>query len=137
MRECQFRSVREQQIISGRDWLLVTTIVQVLTALFPFYRWISSNMLPASEVDRLDAEKFGIAAAFMFCVSLIFFILWIWGKIAPYRAAVTAMLFFLCLQLSLAINQPQHMFDNLPSKVMILLGLLMAVRTGYRRRHSA
>jgi hypothetical protein len=73
----------------------------------------------------------------MVAVSLLLLLLWKWAKFAPYRAACVALLFCLMLHGVAAYCQPQHMLDGLVSKILVLLGLLMAVRTGYRRRHSA
>ena len=72
----------------------------------------------------------------MVSVSVILLALWGWAKHAPFRAACVALGFYVTLQVYGATMYPNHALDNAASKVLVLLGLIMAVRTGYRRRHS-
>jgi hypothetical protein len=138
LRECQARSAREQQILSGRDWLFVSALVQFLTALYPIYMWVmerTHHSEPATAA--VPAGTQAIIAGSMLTVSAILMLLWWWGKFAPFRAACIALLFYLMLLGLVTFHQPQNMLDGLASKILVLLGLLMAVRTGRRRRHSA
>ncbi|MDR0901928.1 MAG: hypothetical protein LBM92_04060 [Opitutaceae bacterium] len=137
LREHQARSAREQQILSGRDWLFVSALVQFLTALYPVYQWASERMMTHHDATLGHSPYMGEVACLMLAVSAILLLLWWWAKFAPFRAACIALLFCLTLQGTIAVCQPQHILDGLVSKVLVLLGLLMAVRTGYRRRHSA
>ncbi|OAM89212.1 hypothetical protein OH491_12765 [Termitidicoccus mucosus] len=137
LRECQARSAREQQILSGRDWLFVSALVQFLTALYPLYLWVTELMLVHHDETSAPPAHTQKIACGMLTVSVILLLLWWWAKFAPFRAACAALVFYLMLQGLAAFYQPQHMLDGLASKILVLLGLLMAVRTGYRRRHSA
>jgi hypothetical protein len=134
LRECQSRSAREQQILSGRDWLFVTALVQFISALFPVYRCAASAMSTAAVYETFQKDL-GMAIG-MCVVSAVLSILWWWGKYAPFRAACSAFAFYLTLHILVAVFYPVHMFDGIASKVLVTLGLIMAVRTGYRRRHS-
>jgi hypothetical protein len=137
LRECQARSAREQQILSGRDWLFVSALVQFLTALYPIYLWMTELSLTHHDgISTVPVYTREIACG-MVAVSLILLLLWKWAKFAPFRAACVALLFCLMLNGVAAFCQPQDMLNGLVSKILVLLGLLMAVRTGYRRRHSA
>ena len=134
LRECQSRSAREQQILSGRDWLFVTALVQFLTALYPLYRWFTDMTMRTA-----DEARYGIdmrVALGMLATTVILLVLWGWAKYAPFRAACVALAFYVLLQVGLAIYDPNHVLDGIASKIIVLLGLIMAVRTGYRRRHS-
>ncbi|MDR2675348.1 MAG: hypothetical protein LBC18_10940 [Opitutaceae bacterium] len=137
LRECQARSAREQQILSGRDWLFVSALVQFLTALYPLYLWGTGLMLAHHDTASASPGHTREIACGMLTVSAILLLLWWWAKFAPFRAACIALLFYLMLQGFAAFHQPQDVLNSLVSKILVLLGLLMAVRTGYRRRHSA
>jgi len=134
LRESQSRSAREQQILSGRDWLFATALVQFLTALYPLFRWLTNITLRADDPARVTTDM--RVALVMLATTAILFLLWLWAKYAPFRAAITALAFYALLQAGLAIYDPNHVLDGIVSKVVVLLGLIMAVRTGYRRRHS-
>ena len=134
LRESQSRSAREQQILSGRDWLFVTALVQFLTALYPLYRWMTDLTLRAADPARTATDTH--VALGMLATTAILLLLWLWAKYAPFRAAITALAFYVLLQAGLAVYAPNHVLDGIASKVIVLLGLIMAVRTGYRRRHS-
>jgi ABC-type transport system involved in cytochrome c biogenesis permease subunit len=134
LRECQSRSAREQQILSGRDWLFVTALVQFLSALFPIYRCVI-HVTRTTNVSGTFQEDMGMAIG-MCVVSIVLTILWWWGKYAPFRAAYAAFAFYLALHILVAVFYPTDMFNGIASKVLVTLGLIMAVRTGYRRRHS-
>ena len=134
LRESQSRSAREQQILSGRDWLFATAFVQFLTALYPLYRWLSDTMLVHASDARAGSDM--RAALGMLSVTAVLLALWGWAKYAPFRAASVALAFYVLLQVGLAVYSPDHVLDGIASKIIVLLGLIMAVRTGYRRRHS-
>jgi len=134
LRECQSRSAREQQILSGRDWLFVTALVQFLTALHPLYRWLTDQMMLNVDEARVATDIHVVIL--MLSTAVILLLLWLWAKYAPFRAACVALAFYVLLQAGLSIYDPNHILDGIASKVIVLLGLIMAVRTGYRRRHS-
>lgn len=134
LRECQSRSAREQQILSGRDWLFATALVQFISALFPIYRCISYAMA-VTDINQTVEKDLGMAIG-MIVVGTVLAILWVWGKYAPFRASVSAFVFYVTLQVLTGVFYPLHMFDGIVPKILIMLGLIMAVRTGYRRRHS-
>jgi len=135
LRECQSRSVREQQILSGRDWLFVTALVQFLTALYPLYRWMSDQIL--RETAEARATNDTTVALGMITFTALLLLLWGWAKYAPFRAASVALALYVLLQAAIAAFAPDHILDGgIVTKAIVLLGLIMAVRTGYRRRHS-
>jgi len=134
LRESQSRSAREQQILSGRDWLFVTALVEFLTALYPLYRWLTDTLMRTPDEARFAIDMH--VAVGLVLTTIILLILWAWAKYAPFRAACTALAFYVLLQAALALYDPNHVLDGIASKIIVLLGLIMAVRTGYRRRHS-
>ena len=134
LRECQSRSAREQQILSGRDWLFVAALVQFLTALYPIYRWATETFV-FNVGGALWGEDMQVAAG-MLAVAAILLALWGWAKHAPFRAASVALGFFVVLQVYVVTMHPAHSLDHIASRILVLLGLIMAVRTGHRRRHS-
>jgi len=134
LRESQSRSAREQQILSGRDWLFVTALVEFLTALYPLYRWLTDVMMRTPDEARSGMDM--RVALSMLATTVILLALWMWAKHAPFRAACVALAFYALQQAGIGIYDPNHLLDGIVSKVIVLLGLIMAVRTGYRRRHS-
>ena len=134
LRECQSRSAREQQILSGRDWLIVTALVQFLTALYPVYRWFMDILMPEHAPETYQHNM--ILALTMIAMAVLLLALWGWAKFAPFRAACIALALFVAMQVYIVAFHPVFSLSNAASKILVLLGLIMAVRTGYRRRHS-
>lgn len=137
LRECQSRSAQEQQVLSGRDWLFISAIVVYLTALFPLYLWIVDFFVSARAGADPISNAMRNACFAMIGVGTVFLILSWWAKYAPFRASVMALLFYVGLHVWTAFAVPHHVMDGIASKIIVLLGLLLAVRTGYRRRHHA
>ncbi|MDR1789893.1 MAG: hypothetical protein LBR12_06105 [Opitutaceae bacterium] len=134
LRASQSRSAREQQIISGRDWLFVSALVQLLSALYPAYVWMSNTFFVHS--GRAPDPNIHHVTLGMLVTSAVLLFLWIWAKYAPFRSACAALSFYLVLQLTCVFLQPHRMTEGIAVKICILLGLVMAVRVGHRRRHS-
>lgn len=135
LRECQSRAAREQQILSGRDWLFVTALVQFLSSLFPLYRCLTYALTITGSGENIEKDL-GMTIG-MLVIAIVLTVLWWWGKYAPFRASVAAFVFYMSLQVFTAIWHPTHLFDDgIVPKILVILGLIMAVRTGYRRRHS-
>ncbi|AHF91945.1 hypothetical protein OPIT5_18695 [Opitutaceae bacterium TAV5] len=137
LREAQVRSAQEQQLFSGRDWLRVTAFVQFLTALYPIYLWVSFDLLDyrtASSDPMISILR--AAALVTLGIGLLFLLLAWWAKYAPFRASVVGLLFFIAFNVFIAVARPQHFMDGIASRVLVLLGLIMAVRTGFHRHRS-
>ncbi|MFH1496285.1 MAG: hypothetical protein ABII82_00530, partial [Verrucomicrobiota bacterium] len=115
---------------SGRDWLLVCAFVQLLTATYPTYRYIVSATFGfiSEKTEHLPA----LIAALLVLV-VVFVLLWWWARYAPFRAALTALLAYLAVHAAIALFIPQAVLDGIASKILVLLGLVLAVRTGWQR----
>ncbi|AHF90081.1 hypothetical protein OpiT1DRAFT_03747 [Opitutaceae bacterium TAV1] len=135
LRECQTRSAQEQQLFSGRDWLLVSALVEFLTALYPLYLWLANLFLSRRVAAPVIPVPIRDVVCVMFGVGFLFLALAWWAKYAPFRASLVAFLFYVGLQVWLAFSIPNHFMEGIASRILIMLGLVMAVRTGYRRRH--
>jgi len=130
LRGSQARSASEQRLLSGRDWLLVCAFVQLLTVLYPIYCYMLSvtfGFLP-EKTEHLPA----LIAALLVLV-VVFVLLWWWARYAPFRAALTALLAYLVVHAGIALFIPQAVLDGIASKILVLLGLVLAVRTGWLR----
>ncbi|MDR2980619.1 MAG: hypothetical protein LBV12_00045 [Puniceicoccales bacterium] len=137
LRETQARAMQEQQLFSGRDWLRVTTFVQLLTAIYPLYLWASFALFSsraASETRTMEIIQ--LVAAVTLGIGIILGLLAWWAKYAPFRAAVVAIVFYIALNVFLAICRPEHFLDGAASRILIFLGLVMAVRTGFHRHRA-
>ncbi|MFA6287786.1 MAG: hypothetical protein WC661_10425 [Opitutaceae bacterium] len=131
LRESQARSANEQILFSDRDWLLVAAFVQFLTALSPIHHYLMALRLSlppgfAAHAPWLIGGLLGLAGSLM--------LLWWWALYAPYRAALTALLAYIAVHSAIALLQPQAVLDNIASKILVLTGLVLAVRTGWLRR---
>jgi hypothetical protein len=137
LREAQERSAQEQELFSGRDWLFVTAFVQFLTALYPIYLWASLDLLGYRTGGSLDPVipllLLRVAALVTLGIGFLFLILAWWAKYAPWRAAVAGLLFFVAFNVFIAVARPQYFMDGIASRVLVFLGLIMAVRTGFHR----
>ncbi|MFA6962022.1 MAG: hypothetical protein WC205_14805 [Opitutaceae bacterium] len=130
LRESQARSADEQRLLSGRDWLLVAALVQFLTVLYPIHRYILSVTFSfhTEKTEHLPALIAGMLA-----LVVVFVLLWWWGRYAPYRATLAALLAFLVFHAAVALFTPQAVLDSIASKILVLAGLVLAVRTGWLR----
>ncbi|WP_043582493.1 hypothetical protein [Geminisphaera colitermitum] len=137
LREAQARSAQEQQLLSGRDWLSVTALVQFLTALYPLYLWVSFDLLGyrLASTDPL-VSILRLTALVTFGIGFVFLLLSWWAKYAPFRAATLALVFYTALNVFFALTRPQHFMDGIASRMFVFLGLIMAVRTGFHRHRA-
>lgn len=134
LRECQARSAEEQRLLSGRGWLLAAGVVQLITALHPFNQY----MLARTVGDRAPAfAYYPWLVGGMTGLGVAFLLLWRWGAYAPFRAALVALVLFVAFHAAVAVGIPQVVPDSLASKILVLIGLLFAVRTGWRRRRAS
>lgn len=130
LRESQVRSAEEQRLLSGRDWLLVAAFVQFLTTLYPIHRYFLSSSFPflAEKTEHLPGLISGMLA-----LVAVFVLLWWWARYAPFRASMAALLVYLLLHAAVALFIPQAVLDGIASKILVLAGLVLAVRTGWLR----
>lgn len=132
LRSAQSRSAAEQQLLSGRDWILVAAIVQLFASLYPLYGWINYILLD------IASRHAGLHPALMFGITLLLSVLllalWSWARYAPFRAAVAAVIVYLAIQGGLGLVEPHFLVSGAIVKSAVLLGLLQSVRTGYLRR---
>lgn len=137
LREAQVRSAQTQQIFSGRDWLCVATFIQFITAIYPLYQWMSFDLLGyrQASADPVVSILRLIALAIL-GIGFVFLLLSWWAKYAPFRAATLALLFYTALNILLAVTRPQFFMEGFASRMFVLLGLIMAVRTGFHRHRA-
>lgn len=130
LRDCQARSAGEQRLLSGRDWLLVAAFVEFLTMLYPVHRYLLASVFGTGTENTayLPCLIGGMAA-----LIVVLMLLWWWARYAPFRAAVVALFVYLFLHGAIALFLPQMVLDGIASKILVLLGLVLAVRTGWLR----
>ncbi len=133
LRECQFRSAEEQRLLSGRGWLLVSALVQLISALHPISQYVMTTVTRATDRDPRPLLWLVVS---MVATTVLFLGLWGWAKFAPFRAAVIALVAYVALHTGIALAAPHAVLDGIASKIFILIGLVMAVRTGYLRHRA-
>ncbi|HEY0947687.1 MAG TPA: hypothetical protein VGD81_20560 [Opitutaceae bacterium] len=134
LRAAQSRSAYEQQLLSGREWILVAGLVQFFTALFPLYVWINHSLFDLAPLHSAlhPAAYFGISLA----LSAGLLLLWAWAHFAPFRAALVALLVYVACQAVIGLIEPRVLMSGALVKSVVLLGLLHAARTGYLRHRA-
>lgn len=130
LRLAQRRSSEEQQLLSGRDWILVAGLVQLLSGLHPLFVLINQRVL-GSPLRSGVAPGSQLAAEVVLAAAFVF--LWLWARYAPFRAAMTAMVAFLLVHGALGLIEPRTLLAGAIVKSLILVGLVHAARTGYLR----
>ncbi|MCM2276273.1 MAG: hypothetical protein NDI75_15940 [Candidatus Didemnitutus sp.] len=130
LRLAQRRSAQEQQLLSGRDWILVAGIVQLLSGLHPLFVLINQRVLGASPRPGIAP---GLELAADVVLAAAFVLLWRWARYAPFRAAMTAIVTFLVVHGVLGLIEPRTLLAGAIVKSLILVGLVHAARTGYLR----
>jgi hypothetical protein len=130
LRIAQRRSAEEQQLLSGRDWILVAGLVQLLSGLHPLFVLINQRVLGSPSRPGVTP---GIQLAAEVVLAAAFVLLWLWARYAPFRAAATAIFAFLLVHGALGLVEPHTLLTGVIVKSLILVGLVHAARTGYLR----
>lgn len=130
LRTAQHRAAQEQQLLSGRDWILVAGVVQLLGALYPLFAWINQVLLGGGPRPGLHP---GVSVMAEVALALLLVVLWLWARFAPFRAAMLAIVVFLLVHGALGLVEPRTLLTGAIVKTVVLLGLVHAARTGYLR----
>lgn len=134
LRVTQARMVREQRLLSGQGWLLIAALTQLAICIPPGARYVEALLLHDNAPELLHWLRWTIAGRF--AIGMVLLGLWRWARYAPYRAALIALVAYTCVHAAIALMHPQDVLDNIGSKVVVLLGLVMAVHTGASRRRA-
>ena len=130
LRAAQNRAVHEQRLLSGRDWLLVAGIVEMLTALHPLFTWVNDAVLGGARHRGLHPV---IPFAVALTLAAVLVTLWLWARHAPFRAAVTGVIAFVLVHGALGFVDPGALMSGALVKSLFLLVLFHAARTGHLR----
>lgn len=135
LRAAQLRAVHEHELLSSRDWILISACVHLLATVYPVFLWIHVWVLHSASLNQHlhPAVNVGITAATV--LALLAF--WWWARYAPFRAAVGAIAAYVLLQGALAVLDPRQLVVGATFKAVILLGLIQAMMVSYRRRRPA
>jgi hypothetical protein len=134
LRDAQRRAVHEQEIWSGRSWILICACAHAFLAVHPAFLWFHRSHLPLSGTNAPIHPGVFVAATLLGSVVLAGFG-W-WARYAPYRAAMGALLAFLALHATLVFLDPHQLLVGAVLEVLLLVGLLQAARVGHRRRRA-
>ncbi len=128
--ESQHRVAHRQNVQSGRGWILAVTVIQTLAALFMLVAGMGS---PSPEAK---GSLVG-AAIVMGLLALIYLGLWLWAKRAPFAAALIALVLYVSFLAFDAIVDPRLLFQGIIIKILIIVALAQAVKSGYALRKFA
>jgi hypothetical protein len=134
LRSAQQRSVREQELLSGRNWILVCALAHLFVSIHPLYLWVNVWMYRSRSLDQPLHPGINVAATLG--TSALLFLFWWWARYAPYRAALAALVSFAAVQAGLAVLDPHQLLIGASIKALILLGLIQAVRVGFGRHRA-
>lgn len=133
-RRAQARSAEEQRLLSGRGWLLVAAAAQFLSTLHPLHQYVGGVILHDSA--HIQFVLAGLVGA-MGLLGVILVALWWWARYAPFRASVAALSTYAVFHAGIALFMPDVVFDGIASKIIVLLGLILAAHTGWKRRRAS
>jgi hypothetical protein len=133
LRAAQLRSAREQQLLSGREWILAAVVVQLLSALHPLFAWFNYVLFGAV---RSSGPHPRVDAAVALGLALVFAVLGWWARYAPFRAAVIAVIVYVVVLGTIGLTDPDSLLSGAIVKSLVLVGLLQAAHTGYLRRRA-
>lgn len=131
LRAAQRRSVREQEILSGRNWILICGLAHLLAAVYPAF--LLTTLLWLGTPSPSQHLHPGLHLGFTLFSGVVLLGFWWWARYAPYRAALAALVAYLAIQGVLATLDPRQLLLGAILKALIILGLVQAVRTGFRR----
>lgn len=131
LRAAQRRSVREQEILSGRNWILICALAHLLAAVYPAFLLFTVIWLDAPSPSQQLHPGLTLASTVFTGIVLLGF--WWWARYAPYRGALAALVVYLIIQGVIATLDPRQLLVGATLKALIILGLVQAVRTGFRR----
>jgi len=135
LRAAQLRSMREQEILSGRGWLLICGLAHILTAVYPLFLWFNVWMLRSQPLNQRLHPGYNAGLTLLSGALLLGF--WWWARFAPYRAALAAMISYISIQGVLGFLDPHQLVASATIKALIFIGLIQAVRVGFRRHRPA
>jgi hypothetical protein len=132
LRAAQLRSVREQELLSGRNWILICAVAHILGLVYPVFLWIHVLLLhPHQPGSGLHPA---LSAGILLFSGLVLLLFWRWARYAPYRASVLALLSFLAIHGVHAAFDPHQLAVATILKALVILGLLQAVIVAHGRR---
>lgn len=132
LRAAQLRSVREQELLSGRNWILICAGAHVLALVYPVFLWLHLVLLRSHHPAR--GLHPGITTGVILLSGLVLFFFWWWARYAPYRAALSALLSFVALHGAHVWFDPRQLLNGTLIKALVIAGLVHAAIVAYRRR---
>jgi H+/Cl- antiporter ClcA len=134
LRAAQQRSAREQELLSGRNWILVCALVHLAALVRPVFLWFNVWQLHSPSLQQHLHPGINVAATLLTAALLLLF--WWWARFAPFRAALAALIVFLLIQGGLAFLDPRQLLIGASIKALVTLGLIQAIRTGFHRHRA-
>jgi H+/Cl- antiporter ClcA len=131
LRAAQLRAVREHELLSGRDWILICACVHVLAMVYPVFLWVHVWLLRSSSLNQHLHPAVNVAFTLLSVAVLLGF--WWWAQYAPFRSALNALIAYIVIQGGLAYLDPHQLVIGATFKALIVLGLIQATAVAYRR----
>jgi len=134
LRKAQLRSVREQELLSGRNWILLCACAHVLGLIYPAFLLIHLSLLGHDGISHGLRLHPLLNMGMITLSGLVLLACWGWARYAPYRAALLALMVFVGFQLIHGIIDPHQLSVATLVKVFINIGLVHAVIVSHGRR---
>jgi hypothetical protein len=131
LRAAQLRAVREQELLSGSDWILICACVHALAMVYPVFLWVHVLRLNSASLNQHlhPAVNLGFTAA----SGVILLGFWWWAHYARYRAALWALITYILLQGALGYLDPRTLVVGATFKALVILGLIHATVLSHQR----
>ena len=125
LRAAQLRSVREQELLSGRNWILICACAHLLALVYPVFLLLHVVLLHPHAITHGLHPAITVGVISGSGLVLLFF--WWWARYAPYRAALLALLAFVTIHATHAFFDPRQLSVATLGKAFVVLGLIHAV----------
>jgi hypothetical protein len=128
--ESQRKSAHTQTVKSGRGAILAVAILQLLSGGVFFF-------LARNQESREAASGLMATSIVIFLLGSVFLGLWFWAKRAPFAAALVALALYVSFIALDAVLDPSQLARGFIIKILIIVGLSQAVKSGYALKKAA
>jgi hypothetical protein len=128
--ESQHKSTHKQTVKSGRGYILCISILQLVVGL----AFLAIYLAGAQTARTRPVLAIAVTITVL---GLVYMGLWIWAKTAPFAAALVALIIYLTVLALDGVYAPQQIAQGIIVKILIIVGLSQAVKSGYALKKAA
>jgi hypothetical protein len=127
---------------NARLLLLIVGIFNLLYACYSYYALkeqvaiLSRN--PQMRINETALHTSYAVVIALFCVPVVFLVLWLWSKRNPFAACLTGLIVLVTLWLASAAINPLNLLSGIVMKALFIAAMLQGMRSAlrYQRSHA-